>query len=220
LRNDPHPIAWALVFVSQIALNQRNGPLAARAADEAAEISRQHCFPQWLGLAEMTSGWAACQAGDTTRGLALLQKGKRGWEATGAKFSTTRNATQIAEAYILTGLPEVALEHLATARGHGVSFGELNTAAEVCLVTAMAIQASHGPSSDVEAQLKEALQIARCQHARLFELRAAVGLARLWRNQGRRADALRLLTPIHAWFTEGFALPDLVEAGTLLADLG
>ena len=51
-------------------------------------------------------------------------------------------------------------------------------------------------------------------------LRAAVGLARLWRNQGRRADALRLLTPIHAWFTEGFALPDLVEAGTLLADLG
>ena len=105
----------------------------------------------------MTSGWAACQAGDTKRGLALLQKGKRGWEATGAKFSTTRNATQIAEAYILTGLPEVALEHLATARGHGVSFGELYTAAEVCLVTAMAIQASHGPSSDVEAQLKEAL---------------------------------------------------------------
>jgi class 3 adenylate cyclase len=220
LRNDPHTIAWSLAFVGQIALNQRNAPLAARASGEAAEISRQHCFPQWLGLAEMTSGWAACQAGDTKRGLALLQKGKRGWEATGAKFSTTRNATQIAEAYILTGLPEVALEHLATARGHGVSFGELNTAAEVCLVTAMAIQASHGPSSDVEAQLKEALQIARCQHARLFELRAAVGLARLWRNQGRRADALRLLTPIHAWFTEGFALPDLVEAGTLLADLG
>ena len=64
----------------------------------------------------MTSGWAACQAGDTKRGLALLQKGNRGWEATGAKFSTTRNATQLAEAYILAGLPEVALEHLAAAR--------------------------------------------------------------------------------------------------------
>jgi hypothetical protein len=51
-------------------------------------------------------------------------------------------------------------------------------------------------------------------------LRAAVALSRLWRDQGRRADALRLLTPIHAWFTEGLALPDLVEAGTLLADLG
>jgi class 3 adenylate cyclase len=220
LRNDPHTIAWSLAFVGQIALNQRNAPLAARAAGEAAEISRQHCFPQWLGLAEMTSGWAACQAGDTKRGLALLQKGKRGWEATGAKFSTTRNATQIAEAYILTGLPEVALEHLATARGHGVSFGELYTAAEVCLVTAMAIQASHGPSSDVEAQLKEALQIARCQHARLFELRAAVGLARLWSRQGRGAEAIHLLAPIHTWFTEGLTLPDLVEAKTLLADLG
>ena len=168
----------------------------------------------------MTSGWAACQAGDTTRGLALLQKGKRGWEATGAKFSTTRNATQLAEGYILAGMPEVAFEHLATARSHGASFGELYTAAEVCPVMAMALQAGQGPVSEVEAQFNEALETSHRQQARLFELRAAVGLARLWSNQGRTAEAIHLLAPLYEWFTEGFALPDLIEAGALLADLG
>jgi class 3 adenylate cyclase/tetratricopeptide (TPR) repeat protein len=220
LRNDPHAIAWSLAVIGLIAFRQRNGPLAARAGAEAVEIAQQHSLPQWLALAKMRSGWAACVTGETEKGLALLQDGNRRWEATGAKLHTSGNCTSLAEGYIHAGMPEVALEHLATARSHEELFGERYAAADIRLLTAMAIQASHGPSSDVETQLKEALEIARCQQARLWELRAAVALSRLWRNQGRRADALRLLTPIHAWFTEGFALPDLVEAGTLLADLG
>jgi predicted ATPase len=220
LRNDPHAIAWSLVMVGQIGLNQRNEPLATRAGVEAAEISRQHSLPQWLALAEMTSGWAACRTGETKRGLALLQDGNRRWTATGAKFNTTRNSTHLAEGYILAGMPQLALDHLAAARRHGVSFGERFTAAEVCHLTAMALQAAHGPVSEVESQLKEALEVARGQRARLFELRAAVGLARLWGNQGRKTEAIRLLVPIHGWFTEGFALPDVVEAEALLADLG
>ena len=220
LRNDPHATAWSLVMVGQIGLNQRNERLATRAGVEAAEISRQHSFPQWLALAEMTSGWAACQAGETKRGLVLLQDGNRRWEATGAKFNATRNATQLAEGYILAGMPEVALEHLAAARSHGASFGERFTAAEVCQLTAMALQAGQGPVSEVESQFSGALETAHRQQARLFELRAAVGLARLWRNQGRKAEATHLLAPLYEWFTEGFALPDLIEAGALLADLG
>jgi predicted ATPase len=84
----------------------------------------------------------------------------------------------------------------------------------------VALQAGNSPVSEVEARLKEALEVARRQHARLFELRAAMNLARLWSNQGRNAEAIHLLAPIHGWFTEGFALPDLVEAEALLADLG
>ena len=220
LRNDPHAIAWSLVMVGQIGLNQRNESLATRAGVEAAEISRQHSLPQWLALAEMTSGWAACRTGETKRGLALLKDGNRRWTATGAKFNTTRNATQLAEGYILAGMPQLALDHLAAARRHGVSFGERFTAAEVCYLTAMALQAGHGPVSEVESQLSEALEAAHGQRARLLELRAAVGLARLWGNQGRKKEAIRLLVPIHAWFTEGLALPDVVEAEALLDDLG
>ena len=194
--------------------------MATRAGVEAAEISRQHSLPQWLALAEMTSGWAACRTGETKRGLALLKDGNRRWTATGAKFNTTRNATQLAEGYILAGMPQLALDHLAAARRHGVSFGERFTAAEVCYQTAMALQAAHGPVSEVESQLSEALEAAHGQRARLLELRAAVGLARLWGNQGRKKEAIRLLVPIHGWFTEGLALPDVVEAEALLDDLG
>jgi predicted ATPase len=85
---------------------------------------------------------------------------------------------------------------------------------------AMALQAGYGPALEIEARLKEALEVSRGQKARLLELRAATGLARLWSNQGRTAEAIHLLAPLYEWFTEGFALPDLIEAGALLADLG
>jgi predicted ATPase len=66
----------------------------------------------------------------------------------------------------------------------------------------------------------KALSIAEEQEAKLWELRAAVSIARLRRNQGRRTEALDLLAPVYAWFTEGFDTPDLKEAGELLGELG
>jgi predicted ATPase len=60
------------------------------------------------------------------------------------------------------------------------------------------------------------LSIAQEQGAKLWELRAAVSLARLWRDQGRRAEARDLLAPIYGWFTEGFDTPDLKDAKALL----
>jgi predicted ATPase len=65
----------------------------------------------------------------------------------------------------------------------------------------------------------KALGIARGQEAKLWELRAAASLARLWRDQGRRAAARDLLAPVYGWFTEGFAAPDLKEAKALLEEL-
>src|SRR5579884_4012821 len=65
----------------------------------------------------------------------------------------------------------------------------------------------------------EAPGIAREQEVKLWELRAAASLARLWRDQGRRAEARDLLAPVYGWFTEGFDAPDLVEARALLDEL-
>ena len=76
-----------------------------------------------------------------------------------------------------------------------------------------------GNAGAAEQLYREALSIAREQEAKLWELRAAVSLARLRRDQGRRADARELLAPVYCWFTEGFDTPDLKEAKTLLDEL-
>jgi len=63
-----------------------------------------------------------------------------------------------------------------------------------------------------EASFTRAVEIARLQHTKTFELRAATGLARLWRKQGKRTEAHDLLAPIYGWFTEGFDTLDLMQA--------
>jgi predicted ATPase len=75
------------------------------------------------------------------------------------------------------------------------------------------------PIAEAEACYQRALDISRQQQARLFELRAAVRLGRLWHAQGRRDEAGELLSEIYGWFTEGFDAVDLVEAKALLEEL-
>ena len=77
-----------------------------------------------------------------------------------------------------------------------------------------------GHTEGAGALYRKALSIARRQEAKLWELRAAVSLARLRRGQGRHAEARDLLAPIYGWFTEGFDTPDLKEAKALLDELG
>ncbi len=64
-----------------------------------------------------------------------------------------------------------------------------------------------------------ALAVARCQQAKTLELRAAMSLARLWQQQGKRAEACELLAEVYGWFTEGFDTADLQEAKALLEAL-
>jgi predicted ATPase len=70
-----------------------------------------------------------------------------------------------------------------------------------------------------EASFLDALEVARRQSAKLWELRAARSLARLWQGQGRKQEARDLLAPVYDWFTEGFDTRDLKEAKVLLEEL-
>jgi predicted ATPase len=70
-----------------------------------------------------------------------------------------------------------------------------------------------------EAYFERALAVARQQQARSWELRAAMSMARLWRDQGKQQQARELLAPIYGWFTEGFDTRDLKDAKTLLEEL-
>ena len=81
------------------------------------------------------------------------------------------------------------------------------------------VESGTSPVAAAEACFQHALQVARRQQARWWELRAAMSLARLWQQQGKRAAARELLAPIYGWFTEGFDTADLLEAKALLEDL-
>jgi predicted ATPase len=76
-----------------------------------------------------------------------------------------------------------------------------------------------GDRTGAEACYQEAFTIAQQQSAKLWELRAATSLARLWRDQGKRTDARELLALVYDWFTEGFGTPVLQEAKALLEEL-
>jgi predicted ATPase len=73
--------------------------------------------------------------------------------------------------------------------------------------------------AEAQACFRQAIEIARRQHAKALELRAGMSLSRLWQHQGKKADARQLLAEIYGWFTEGFDTKDLQEAKALLQEL-
>ncbi len=75
------------------------------------------------------------------------------------------------------------------------------------------------PQAEAEASFRNAIEIARRQHAKSLELRASTDLAGLWRSQGKNKEARELLESIYGWFTEGFDTKDLLEAKALLEEL-
>ena len=77
-----------------------------------------------------------------------------------------------------------------------------------------------GAPNQAEVSYRRAIERARSQEAKSWELRAATSLARLWRDQGKRTEARGLLAPVYNWFTEGFDTADLKEAKALLDELG
>lgn len=78
------------------------------------------------------------------------------------------------------------------------------------------VMAQDGDCAEAERLFRKALALAGDRGARSFELRAAMSLARLWQQQGKAKEALELLTPIHAWFTEGLDTADLEAARSLM----
>jgi len=97
--------------------------------------------------------------------------------------------------------------------------GEIYYAPEAHRVKAELLFKLGGRPAQVEASFTEAVTAARRQHSRLFELRSAVGLARLWRDQGREAEAANVLSSIYKTFVEGFGHVDLIEARAVLDTL-
>jgi predicted ATPase len=124
----------------------------------------------------------------------------------------------LAEAQAKAGYPEEGLATLTEALALVEQSDERYCEAELYRVKGELLLAQ-GDEAEAEASLHRAIEVARRQQAKSWELRATVGLCRLWRKQGRIDEARRMLAEIYGWFTEGFDTPDLKEAEALLEEL-
>jgi predicted ATPase len=124
-----------------------------------------------------------------------------------------------ADAQLAIGRPEAALASVAAGLQAVEETGGAPLEAELHRLRGEALLAGAGTVSEAETAMQQAIAVARRQNAKSWELRAATSLARLRRQQGRPQEAAALLTPIYAWFTEGFDTADLQAARTLLDDL-
>jgi class 3 adenylate cyclase len=214
-QDNAHSLAWALGVAAHVSQSQHEPAATARFASEAIETAREHQMPQWLALGERCKGWAIHQLGDFESGLNLQRQGVRRWYETGAALHTTHCEISLAESYLLQGDAAAARSHLSAARAHGTSYGEKYLVAEIDRLEALLLRCEGAPTEMVEECLAKALDVARQQGARLFELRSATALAQIIAEHNEH-KAVDILAPIYNWFTEGLGTSDLREAKALL----
>jgi predicted ATPase len=187
-------------------------------ADELAALATEQGFPFWRALGTIFRGWTKVKNGDVAEGLSLLSSGSRAHHATGAEAFRPHNIALLAEAYGVAAQIEEGLALLDEALQIVERTGARWIEAELYRHQGQLL-IRQGDSEAAGETYHKALGIAQEQEAKMWELRAAMSLARLRRDQGRRAEARDLLGPVYGWFTEGFDTPDLKEAKVLLHSL-
>ena len=176
-------------------------------------------MPALHGLA--FDGWAAARSGDVDAGLARLDEAHRSLREIGAHVHSTFSLGLRADILIGAGRHRDGLRQVDEALELTRPYGELSYLSRLHRIRAAALQHLHDRRElPGEADLQRALATAREQQAKGWEIGAATDLARLWADQGRRAEAHDLLAPVYCAFTEGFETPDLKAARVLLDELG
>ena len=186
-----------------------------RVADEELALTTEHGLEHFRMWALIQRGWSLAGLGRADEGIPLLAAGLRDLGFISFKPEAL---TLLADACRMAGRWQAALAHLAEARHLAEEKEARWFQAETLRLTGEVLLAT-GDAAAAEASYREAIAIAQQQSAKLWELGAAMSLARLWRDQGKRAEACGLLAPVYGWFTEGFDTPVLQEAKALLDEL-
>jgi predicted ATPase len=187
-------------------------------ADQLFAVATEQGFPHLGAQGTIYGGWAMVRNGDLVEGMSHLRRGSSAFHATGAETLIPYHIALLAGACEIAGQVEEGLTLSDEALRVVERTGERWFAAELNRHKAQLLL-RQGHSEAAEELYRKALSIAQEQEAKLWELRAAVSLARLRRDQGRRAEARDLLAPVYGWFTEGFGTRDLKEAKALLDEL-
>lgn len=151
--------------------------------------------------------------------LALLHDAIDSFMKTGARIRLATYFSMLAQICLEAGRLAEGLAALEQALAVSQQYDEHWWDAEIYRWRGELLRAQGAKADEVEAALQRALEIAQSQQAKSFELRAATSLARLWQGNGRSAQGKELLSPIYAWFNEGFDTPDLQSAKALIDQL-
>jgi tetratricopeptide (TPR) repeat protein len=216
---DPYWLATALFLDSLNYIVLRDNRMVAQRADEILFIATGFDMPLNLIAAGFFRGWGMAAAGRGEEGIAEMRR----------SISDPRLAYAMGRAIMRVQLAETYLKYVRTAEGLDLVAEGLATAdrtgqsafeSELYRLKGELLMIKDR-SNVVEAErcLRTAIDIARRQGARLFELRSTVSLARLLRDTKRHDEARRMLSEIYGWFTEGFDTVDLKEAKALLEEL-
>lgn len=217
---NPHTLGQALSFAAGLYRFMNRPEEALSLSAEAMAIARKHDFTLWLAAGGATHGWALAVQGQAESGIAEARSSIAGMRAALGGISVAF-LSPLAETYMHLKRYDQALALLAEAQadasitGDGHFLAELHRLEAVCL-----LELSPSNAAQAESCFDRALAISRKQRAKLLELRAAMGMARLWQQRDKQEDARRLLEGIYNWFTEGFDTFDLREAADLLRTLG
>jgi class 3 adenylate cyclase/tetratricopeptide (TPR) repeat protein len=187
-------------------------------AKEVVAVSDEHGFRDSLAIGNIMRGWCLCALEQAAEGIPLLLQGLTVCSAGGRNLMIPFFLTVLAEAYAMAEQPQEGLDRLTEAAKLVETTHERWTDAEIHRLRGRLLLSMHEHAA-AENSYRRALEVAQRQSAKFWELRAALDLARLWRDQGKRTKARDLLSPIYGWFTEGFDARDLKEAKALLVDL-
>lgn len=217
--NHPHSLVVALYWRAVLHQYRGEAEAAYEQADVSMQLAAEYDFVQFKAQSIFLCGWALAVRGQSEVGLAQMRQGMQGQMATGTKNAFPYYLALLIAAH---GIPQVAEgQRLLAEALVAVDAGRLfYYAAELYrLKGELFLQQSDPDTPQAEVCFHQALEVARRQHAKSWGLRTAMSLSRVWQQQGKRADAYRLLTEIYGWFTEGFDTMDLQEAQALLAEL-
>lgn len=211
-------VSIALVSAAQLETAVANcSEAAATHVDEAVAHCAKH-YKAYEPWARFYSGIVLSRRGDPRHGIEVMQAATTAEREFDVNLGAAMRLGHLATAYASIGALRDGLGLLDEAIMTVEKTQEQLFEAELHRLRGEVLLRL-GMTGDAEAALLRALAVARNQDARMWELRAATSVARLWDRRGRRADAHDLLAPVYGWFTEGFDMPDLKDAKALLNEL-
>jgi predicted ATPase len=215
----PHTLCFALAGSTVTGLCVRLEPKSLlQYSDEILALAVEHQLGFFRAVGLNYRGWCLAALGRADEGIPVLASGTAAIEEVGFVIYRPYGLTLFADACRMGGQLQAALGHLAEAERLAEATGDLWFQAETLRLRGDVLLAMCDLAA-AEASYREAIAIAQQQSGKLWELCAAMSLARLWRDQGKGAQARELLAPVYGWFTEGFATPVLREAQALLEAL-
>jgi predicted ATPase len=194
---------------------------AAKArSDEVIALANEKGALFWKASGMIVQACVLALTGETSDAVQKLNSGIATFRSTGATAFTPWYLSILARAYAELGQFDDAWRCIGEAITAVKTTKETMHEADVHRIAGeIALLSPEPDAAKAEAYFERALVVARQQQAKSWELRAAMSMARLWRDQGKRDEARTLLAPVYGWFTEGFDTLDLKEAKALLDEL-